>query len=136
MDLHRLAANANLACVRPVNTKNHPGNLGSSRPDQARKPKDLAPSYLEADIRKYPLARQVSHIEHDFSRLDVALGIEGFQCAPDHLTDDLLGGQFRDGRGGNARPIAKDGDTVGQFKYFLQAVTDEEDGDSALAQLF
>src|SRR5437764_13830581 len=114
MYLHRLPVHANLARVRPVNAEDHPGNLGSSCPYQSRETKNLAPPYLETDILKRPCACQVPHIKDHFSRLDVALGIERFQFATNHLANDLLSGHFGYARGGHARPIAKDNATSGQ----------------------
>src|SRR5215471_6307640 len=94
MDLHWLSANANFTCIRPVDAEDYPGYLGSSGPDQSCETKNLALSYLETDILKHPIACQVTHIEDHFSRLDVALGVERFQFATNHLADDFLGVQF------------------------------------------
>src|SRR5437868_4649418 len=111
MYLHRLATNANLTRVCPVDTEDHPGDLRSSSPYQSRKTKNLAPPYLETDILKRPRACQVLHIKDHFSRLDVALGVERFQLATNHLANDLLCGQFRDRCSGHVRAVAKDSHT-------------------------
>src|SRR5437660_1188141 len=131
-----LSTNANLACVCPVDAEDDSGNFGSTGTDQASKSENLAPSNLEADILKDSPARQMLHSEDFFSRLDVPLGIECFQLASNHLTYDLIDGQFTYGSGGDPSAIAKNCDTIGDLKYFFQAVADEEDGDSPLAQSF
>src|SRR5438552_16411170 len=136
MDLYPLSTNANLACICPVDAEDDPGNLGSSGTDQASKSEDLAPSNLEADILKYSPACQMLHNEDFFSRLNIPLRIERSQLASNHLTDDLIDGQFTYGSGGDPSAIAKNCDTVGDLKYFFQAVADEEDSNSSLAQSF
>ena len=41
--MHRLVANANLACICMIDAENHPGDLGAPGSHQPGKPKNLAP---------------------------------------------------------------------------------------------
>ena len=85
-------------------------------------------AFLEA-FRDLPKLRQPEAFPGWFRRIV-------FKHVHAALADDLFGGQFRDGCSGHMRTIAKDSHTFGQFKYFFQSVTDEENSNSTLTQLF
>src|SRR5579875_497458 len=74
------------------------------------------------------------HLKHHFSRFDNALGIQGFHGASHHLTNQLFGGHFSNRGRSHARAITKDGYTISQRKNLFQAVADEENSNTTLAQ--
>jgi hypothetical protein len=109
--------------------------IGAARALQAREADDLAGAHVEVD-RVDEVVAAAGDLEPGPTGLGAgqACGELGLDAAPDHLGDQVVGGDVGGGDGVDQAAVLEDGDPVAQVEDLLEPVGDVEDGGAALAQ--
>ena len=128
-----LAAEADDAGVALVDAEEDAGHLGPPGADQSREADDLAGADLERDVAELADPGQALDLQQDVADRGLDLREER-DGPPDHVADEVGGGQVARGGGHDVAPVAEHRRAVAQLEDLVEAVADEQDRDAAVAQ--
>ena len=110
------------------------GDLGASGSDEPGEAEHLALADLERDVVERALATEPVHPEGDRTELGPRPLEEVGEVAADHVPDERGLGHV-DGRPGRDVPaVAEHRDPIAELEHLVQAMADEEDGDTVGGQ--
>ena len=131
---HRPAGEVHRAGVVAVDAEDRAGDLAAAGADEAGEADDLARAHVERDVVEDARARQPLDLEQRFADLGRQLGEQLGDVAADHLPHELVDGRVGDRRGRDVGAVAHDGDGVAEVEHLVEAVRDEEQRATLVAE--
>ena len=129
-DLDRLSVLDDLSAGGLAQAEQRQRQFRASGVQKAGDAQDLAAAQVEGDVLKAAVQREILDLQHVL--LALVAGLEGLRLkfAARHIVGELLVVQVGGVAGGNHLTAAHDGEALRNFKYLVELVADEQDGDA------